>query len=251
MRETLARVVRETLARVVLGNHPHNTVFSFNYHNVRHVVGWMRDVGHQVGPVDLVVDVGGGAAPYRRYIQAGRYVVVDLEDTTHAGVEYLPGAAEDLPVADGSVDVVVMNQVLEHVVDPVKVVAEARRVLKPGGWFVGSVPHVSPVHLEPHDYQRYTDLGLRQLLDGFEDVRVDGSGGPFTAAALLITMDWMVSKRDGGPQRNPPWHPLVFAPVVGLLNVVAGWLDRVRETGRCPANLCWSAVAGRIDDEGG
>jgi SAM-dependent methyltransferase len=240
----------QSVRRVVLGDHPNNTRASFNFHNVRHVVAWMDEVGAAAGSLGLVVDVGGGAAPYRRSFQAARYLVVDLEDATPADVEYLEGAAEALPLADGVADVVVMNQVLEHVVDPAKAVSEARRVLKPGGLFVGSIPHISPVHLEPHDYRRFTDLGVRQILAGFVDVEVSGSGGVWSAAALLVTMDWMITPRSEG-HRTPQKRVLLLAPLVFLINLIAGWLDRLRDSGRSPANLCWSAIAGRVDDESG
>ena len=46
-----------------------------------------------------------------------------------------------LPLADGSVDTVVLLDVLEHLDEPAAAVAEARRVLRPDGQLVLSVPH--------------------------------------------------------------------------------------------------------------
>lgn len=51
-------------------------------------------------------------------------------------IEYLVGAGEALPVADGSMDYVVCVDVLEHVADLGEVINEARRVLRPGGLFL-------------------------------------------------------------------------------------------------------------------
>jgi SAM-dependent methyltransferase len=45
-----------------------------------------------------------------------------------------------LPAADGELDAVVFADVLEHVADPAATLAEARRVLKPGGLLIGFVP---------------------------------------------------------------------------------------------------------------
>jgi ubiquinone/menaquinone biosynthesis C-methylase UbiE len=50
-----------------------------------------------------------------------------------AAVEFVGGGAEDLPVADASVDVAVSTQVLEYVADVPKALAEIHRVLRPGG----------------------------------------------------------------------------------------------------------------------
>src|SRR5581483_7826543 len=56
-------------------------------------------------------------------------------------LQVLEGDAEALPVADRSVDAVVMLDVLEHVPDPHAALVEAHRVLRPGGMIVLSVPH--------------------------------------------------------------------------------------------------------------
>jgi ubiquinone biosynthesis O-methyltransferase len=48
-------------------------------------------------------------------------------------IDYRVASGEDLPVSDGSLDCVVVVDVLEHVADPALVLEELRRVLKPGG----------------------------------------------------------------------------------------------------------------------
>ena len=50
-------------------------------------------------------------------------------------VQYVVGAAEELPFPDKSFDVVSALDLLEHVENPAKVIAEASRVLRPGGLF--------------------------------------------------------------------------------------------------------------------
>ena len=51
-------------------------------------------------------------------------------------IDYDVGVGEDLPYADGRFDAVVCVDVLEHVSDLAKVLAEVDRVLKPGGAFL-------------------------------------------------------------------------------------------------------------------
>jgi ubiquinone/menaquinone biosynthesis C-methylase UbiE len=52
----------------------------------------------------------------------------------------------DIPFADQSFDVVFSNQVFEHVRHPERLLGEVRRVLSPGGLFVGSVSYLEPYH---------------------------------------------------------------------------------------------------------
>jgi SAM-dependent methyltransferase len=60
--------------------------------------------------------------------------------------------ALNLPFGDGTVDAVVMLDIVEHIADPAAVLAEARRVLKPGGCLVVSVPHRGPMTaLDPNN----------------------------------------------------------------------------------------------------
>lgn len=47
---------------------------------------------------------------------------------------------QDIPAADGELDAVVFNDVLEHVAEPAATLRELRRVIRPGGTLVGFVP---------------------------------------------------------------------------------------------------------------
>jgi SAM-dependent methyltransferase len=51
--------------------------------------------------------------------------------------------APGLPVADGAADVVIMSELIEHLVDPDEAIAEARRVLRPGGSLLLSTPNLA------------------------------------------------------------------------------------------------------------
>ncbi len=52
-----------------------------------------------------------------------------------------------LPFADASIDCLICSEVLEHVEDYIGLIAEAYRVLKPGGYFAVSVPRAWPERL--------------------------------------------------------------------------------------------------------
>jgi SAM-dependent methyltransferase len=70
--------------------------------------------------------------------------------------------ASALPFEDGSVDAVVSIEVLEHMLAPPEAVAEVRRVLRPGGVFVATVPNVV--------YWRWRrDLALKGIWNPYGD----------------------------------------------------------------------------------
>lgn len=88
-------------------------------------------------------------SPFRRKLQTfkGRVahvvgldldpVVIENPDLDEAHVIEI---GKPYPVADGSVDIIVCDHVLEHVANPKEFAAEIERVLKPGGWFCARTP---------------------------------------------------------------------------------------------------------------
>ena len=59
------------------------------------------------------------------------------------GIDARQGRAESMPFADGSFDVVIASEVLEHIPQPGRsqAISEVARVLRPKGWFIGTVPY--------------------------------------------------------------------------------------------------------------
>ncbi len=87
---------------------------------------------------DTLLDAGcGRTAPVLNKYKgiAGRLIGVDLvdpKDVTNA-IEYHKADLANLPLPDGSVDLIISRSVFEHLVDPASVYMEAKRVLKSGG----------------------------------------------------------------------------------------------------------------------
>ncbi len=95
-----------------------------------------------------ILDIGCGLGMYvRRFRQCSDAVYgVDVEvDRVKQGAASLPNLAaavgEHLPFQDGSLDVVFLHEVLEHVDDDAQVLREVSRVLRPGGHVVIYVPN--------------------------------------------------------------------------------------------------------------
>ena len=90
--------------------------------------------------------------------------------------------AHDLPFADGSVDGVIAQAVLEHVLDPFRCVAEIERVLAPGGLVYAETPFMQAVHMGRYDFLRFSHLGHRKLFQRFSEL----SSGPVAGAGTSL-----------------------------------------------------------------
>lgn len=98
-------------------------------------------------PADLLIDIGCGPGTWLETWRAYAHEVcgiephaANLEAASFApGIRIVPGVADALPFENGTVDLAIAMDVLEHV-DDAKALAEVVRVLKPGGLLLASVP---------------------------------------------------------------------------------------------------------------
>ncbi|TFZ04205.1 class I SAM-dependent methyltransferase [Ramlibacter rhizophilus] len=129
-----------------------------------------------------VYDFGCGTMPYEADIleRAEEYVGVDWSNTLHGTrCELVADLNSPLPIPSESADAIVSFEVLEHLCEPLNMLREANRILRPGGVILITVPFQWWVHESPWDYFRYTRFGLDYLLRkaGFEDVCVEETTG--------------------------------------------------------------------------
>jgi 2-polyprenyl-3-methyl-5-hydroxy-6-metoxy-1,4-benzoquinol methylase len=97
-----------------------------------------------------LLDVGCGAGDFLAQMRQAGWVVegqeVDPEAAAHArslhGFTVHLGSLEELGIEENTFDAVTMNHVIEHVHDPVALLAECQRILKPGGVLVSITPNV-------------------------------------------------------------------------------------------------------------
>ena len=121
-----------------------------------------------------------------------RYIAID-RGVGHAGWDYsaldVVADATAIPLADACIDVIVCKQVLEHISEPVAMLTEAARVLKPGGRILLSTNQAWPQHQQPYDFFRYTSFGLRYCFEkaGLEVERMEAMGGVFTCSFFHFT----------------------------------------------------------------
>jgi SAM-dependent methyltransferase len=113
-----------------------------------------------------LLDVGCGRKPYRGLFAVDEYVglEIDSEATRARGYADYFYDGKRFPFDDAAMNAVICNQVLEHVFNPDEFLAEIRRVLRPGGRLLLTVPFAWDEHEQPHDYARYSSFGLSHLL---------------------------------------------------------------------------------------
>lgn len=151
------------------------------------------------GPGVDVLDLGcRTGALTQHYASGNRVTGVDVDRAALVRAEERLGiptvwadVEEGIPFDDGSFDVVVAGELLEHLADPRAVVSHVRRVLRPGGRFVGSVPNAyrlkSRIRFavgrdpdpDPTHLQMFSPAALRTLLSDFEEVQIQFAVGRY------------------------------------------------------------------------
>jgi SAM-dependent methyltransferase len=157
-----------------------------------------------------VLDVGCGAQPYRSLLHPSvRYIGIDRSTAADEFGYRVPETRSfegtRWPIDDASIDTVMATETLEHVSRPEVFLAEAHRVLKPGGWMLLTVPFAARWHYIPHDYWRFTPSGLRSLLNdaGFDTPCVYARGDEVTVACYKVMA--LILMLLLGDLRPAPW----------------------------------------------
>jgi len=137
----------------------------------------------------LVLDAGAGHCPYRPFFSHLQYETADFCQVAKAygSIDYVCDL-RSVPVEDGRYDAVVCTQVLEHLAEPQAVLREFNRILKPNGQLYLSAPLCYDEHEQPYDFFRYTQFGLKHLLEsaGFDVHAIDWVEGYFGTLAYQL-----------------------------------------------------------------
>jgi len=186
----------------------------------RSLLVFVRSVAAGLPPGARLLDAAAGSAPYRELFAHCDYVTTDWERSPHAaaGADVL-GSLAALPLDDETFDAVLCTQALEHVAEPLAVLGELRRVLRPGGRLFLTAPLAWELHEEPHDYYRYTVHGLAHLFveAGFRVESIAPRNGAFTTLAGLARTTRAGLWADTGSRRRRIVADRLLRAVVVLL----------------------------------
>jgi SAM-dependent methyltransferase len=149
-----------------------------------HCLGKVRDllVARSGTPIALVIGGGPHGKGVRLLAEAPGLRVVNVDQSPDSAASVFCDA-HDLPFADGSIDAVVVQGVLEHVADPWRCADEIYRVLKPDGLVYSEMAFMQQVHRRGHDFTRFSHIGHRRLFRRFTELESGAVAGPGTALA--------------------------------------------------------------------
>lgn len=162
-----------------------------------------------------VLDVGGWdffATAKRRGIPHSHWTTLEYDQSHLLELEdehftFMHGDGCNMSFPNDTFDTIVNIQVLEHVYEPIKMVEECARVLKPGGYGIFVIPQTAVIHAEPYHYYNFTIFWVRTTMAraGFEIVEELPMGGVWssTASHMFFLIHYSIVRRLKSPTGSP------------------------------------------------
>ena len=196
-------------------------------HDPKRAVVWRalcRYLQQFVDPAGSLLELGAGYGEFSRFIQAAEKHALELNPDMAAHwpndvQPHIQSALDPLPLPPNSLFTVFASNFFEHftIDDGERIVAESRRLLKPGGRLICVQPNF---RLEPRRYfddythkQIYTDVSFRDFLEanGMKVTHCEPRFTPFSMKSRMPTAGWLVSL----------YLSLPYRPLAGQFLIVA------------------------------
>jgi SAM-dependent methyltransferase len=175
--------------------------------------GYYRDITRHFDSSAELLDVGCGTGWLADHFE--RYTGVDasadaVAEAVRRGRNVRQADVDErLPFEDSQFDAVILKDLLEHVADPVALVREVRRVLRPGGRVFASSPDAQRWVWDDYTHRRpFTRKAFRLLFrdQGFE---LEQSGYESVMPGTSVVSGMLPGKRRPAPLRAAAWLPIV------------------------------------------
>ncbi len=155
---------------------------------------------------------------------------VNVDVAAVPGVDVIANASR-LPFGESTCDSIACLALLEHVIDPERVVEEIHRALKPGGEAQIVVPFCHPYHAYPADYSRFSRERLEKLLHRFAVVDIGIRTGPTVTMLTFLTYYLKILLPvHGGPAIRRGFNRLAVGGIGWLifpLKYLDKWMNRL------------------------
>jgi len=172
-----------------------------------------------------VIDIGG-----KKYNKRGAFrpPLTDVDTWEYLNIDHdtKPDyccSADNTLIERDSFDIALLSEVLEHIESPIVVLKEMKRILKPNGKLILTMPFLYPVHADPSDYQRWTDTKIKLELEilGFNDISVNAMGGVFAVIYDIL----YVSLNNASKNTNSFKNKIIRRFVLPVIARIFLWLD--------------------------
>jgi SAM-dependent methyltransferase len=173
-------------------------------------VDWVRVVMYrecfkflrELGPENLdVLEISGGVHWRREF---------DFKSYTTTKFPGFDVCAEALP---RKFDVVIADQVFEHLAWPSRAARNIYKMVRPGGYFIIATPFLLRVHNSPIDCSRWTPTGLQHFLEdaGFDADRIQTGSWGNRACVRANFKGWPKRGLTGSLKNEPDFPVMVWA----------------------------------------
>lgn len=155
-------------------------------------VNWIKTTLQKIPAGGTLLDAGAGECQFKKFCTHLNYIAQDFgqyDGTGNVGLQTggwdnskldIVSDITQIPLADASVDAVMCTEVLEHVPDPVAVLKEFSRLLKPQGHLLITAPFASLTHFAPYHFASglsrfFYEHHLPALGFDIEDLQLSGN----------------------------------------------------------------------------
>lgn len=133
---------------------------------------------------DKILDIGCGSNPGYHKSMKGKIICTDIIKTNKT---HLISDADNLPFKPNSFDKTISVNSFYYFKNPFNVVKSIHNILKKDGKLVLILPFYYPIHDAPYDKYRFTEYGLRTVLEEYFKIeRIETIGGIFNQPAVIL-----------------------------------------------------------------
>lgn len=229
----------------IIGKHPFNTLFSYNWIYVHNIVKWFRHY-NQLLEGKTIVDYGAGHAPYFSIIENNvkEYYALDFYTNPikeNKLTQISLGLNGIIPQnLDLSADVIISNQVIMEVEDQKLYFDEIFKISKIGTKLFLTTPFIQTLGF--NDKFRVSPYYIKKHLDriGYEIIDYKTAGYFFSGMALSFNMCLIQKNKYDLKSEKSEYsvmNSIIFIPVIFIVNVIGTLLDRVFPLYRMPSNI--------------
>lgn len=153
--------------------------------NVAELMNLLTSESKGKNPRVLIVGGGSIGQGMQPLYDSSQIEIIAFDVYASKNIQFVADA-HSIPFENDAFDAVIIQAVLEHVLDPNKVVSEIYRVLKEEGIVYSETPFLQHVHEGAYDFTRFTESGHRYLFKHFALIKSGASAGAGTQLIWAI-----------------------------------------------------------------